>query len=128
MNTENITKFSIPSNEKIYFLKSRPWYKEKHKKSTNKVLKNIATQTHKVSSPFEHFDIDINNCELFDVNINPIKLILGIRNCCHDNCEELLKNKWWKKSILDMLYLQMVYGDIILDVLIHKVLLLKQLK
>jgi len=78
MDTESNTKFSIPSNEKIYFLTPRPWYKEKHKKSTNKVLKNIVAQTHIVSSPFEHFNIDINNCELFDVNINPIKLILGI--------------------------------------------------
>ena len=85
-------KYQIPSTETITFLTTRPWFTKKHEQ-INQLLVDIAPHTHIVSNPFEHFNINWDKCELFDIAINTTKLVQGIPGHCHDNCEGLLKNK-----------------------------------
>lgn len=76
-----------PDNERIDFLKSRPWYSNIHER-LNSILQTNEPNTQIVAMPREHIDLKqliISGTLMTNHVINNIMMA----SQCHDNCEWL---------------------------------------
>ncbi len=80
-----------PDLDRKKFLLTRPWFSVPHKQ-VNKILTKMVPNTHIVSTPFEHIDLDkiIKKGKLIKGYTLIHEMELGR---CHDNCEILLAKK-----------------------------------
>lgn len=76
-----------PDNERIDFLKSRPWYSNIHER-LNSILQTFEPNTQIVAMPREHIDLEqlITSGTLMT---NHVIDNIMMANQCHDNCEWL---------------------------------------
>lgn len=80
-----------PETSRKQFLVSRPWFSSFHLQINNK-LNLIVPNTHIVSTPYEHIDLDsiISNGKIIKGYILVKEMELSK---CHDNCEILFAQK-----------------------------------
>ncbi len=81
-----------PDPDRKNFLVTRPWFNKKHIEINNR-LSTIVPDTHIVSTPFEHIDIDkiLSEGKLIKAYTMIQEMELGR---CHDNCEILYGKKY----------------------------------